>query len=126
MMNPLLNFSGLPRYAEIQAEHVTPAIDQLLAECRATVSRLLADSSMPTWNNSVQPLADSHERLARSWGQVSHLNAVMNSAALREAYNFNLPKISQYHAEISQNIALFAQVKVIHDGAEFTTLNLAR
>ena len=126
MMNPLLNFSGLPRYAEIQAAHVTPAIDQLLAECRATVSRLLADSSMPTWDNSVQPLADSHERLARSWGQVSHLNAVMNSAALREAYNSNLPKISQYHAEISQNIALFAKVKAIHDGAEFATLNPAR
>ena len=28
--NPLLDFSGLPRFAEIRPEHVTPAVDSLL------------------------------------------------------------------------------------------------
>ena len=36
--NPLLDFSGLPRFAELKPEHVTPAVDQLLAEGRATVA----------------------------------------------------------------------------------------
>ena len=125
-MNPLLDFTGLPRFAEIRPEHITPAADQLLAESRALTSNLLTDTSVPTWDNFVQPLADSNERLARAWGQVSHLNAVMNAPPLREAYNANLPKITQYYAEMAQNIALFDKVKAIHTGAEFATLSAAR
>ena len=35
--NPLLDFSGLPRFTEITPEHVGPAIDQLLVEAEAAV-----------------------------------------------------------------------------------------
>ena len=34
----------------------------------------------------MQPLADALDRLDQSWGNVSHLNAVLNSPELREAY----------------------------------------
>jgi oligopeptidase A len=34
-MNPLLDFSGLPRFAEITTEHVTPAVEEQLARNRA-------------------------------------------------------------------------------------------
>ena len=125
-MNPLLNFSGLPRFEEIRSKHVAPALDQLLAENRERCQRLLADVAAPTWDNFIQPLADANERLSRSWGQVSHLNAVMNSAPLREVYNANLPKITQYYAELAQNLALFQKVKAIHSSSEFATLSAAR
>ncbi|MBK8569087.1 MAG: M3 family metallopeptidase [Nitrosomonadales bacterium] len=125
-MNPLLNFSGLPRFEEIRSKHVAPALDQLLAENRERCQRLLADVAAPTWDNFIQPLADANERLSRSWGQVSHLNAVMNSTPLREVYNANLPKITQYYAELAQNLALFQKVKAIHSSAEFATLSAAR
>ena len=52
----------------------------------------------------MQPLDDANERLSRAWGQVGHLNAVMNSPELREVYNANLPKITQYYAELGQNL----------------------
>ncbi len=39
MNNPLLDFSGLPRFDAIAPEHVAPAIDQLLAEAEAAVAR---------------------------------------------------------------------------------------
>ena len=125
-MNPLLDFTGLPRFAEFKPEHVAPAVEQLLVENRALVSRLLSDPAPPTWNNFMQPLDDANERLSRAWGQVGHLNAVMNSPALREVYNANLPKITQYYAELGQNLALFNKVKAIRDGAEFATLGMAR
>ena len=38
-MNPLLDFSGLPRFGEIGPEHVTPAVDALLEENRALLER---------------------------------------------------------------------------------------
>ncbi|TXT27255.1 MAG: oligopeptidase A [Gallionellaceae bacterium] len=125
-MNPLLDFSGLPRFSEIRTEHVSPAAEQLLMENRALVASLLHDAATPSWDNFMQPLADANERLSRTWGQVGHLNAVMNAAALREAYNANLPKITQYYAELGQNLGLFNKVKAIRDGAEFAGLSTAR
>jgi len=125
-MNPLLDFSGLPRFAEIKPEHVAPAVEQLLAENRALVARVLADAAAPTWESFMQPLDDANERLSRAWGQVGHLNAVMNSPELREVYNANLPKITQYYAELGQNLDLFNKVKAIRNGPEFSALSAAR
>lgn len=124
--NPLLDFSGLPRFSEIQPEHVTPAVDILLQHNRDVVVRLLADTAAPTWENFVHPLDDANEQMSRAWGQVSHLNAVMNSAELREVYNANLPKITQYYAELGQNLALFAKYKALRASKEFAGLNAAR
>ena len=45
-MNPLLDFSGLPRFSDFRPEHVTPAIDQLLAENRALVARLAPEDAL--------------------------------------------------------------------------------
>ena len=125
-MNPLLDFSGLPRFADILPEHVAPAIDQLLADSRALIAQLLAVTTPPTWQNFVVPMEDAHERLSRAWGPVGHLNAVMNSPELREVYNANLPKMTQYYAELGQNLALFDKFKALKNSSEFNTLSAAR
>ncbi len=125
-MNPLLDFSGLPRFAEIKPEHVAPAIEQLLAENRALIARLLSDSVPPTWQDFIVPMENANERLSRAWGPVGHLNAVMNSPELREVYNATLPKITQYYAELGQNLALFDKFKALHDSTEFAGLSAAR
>ena len=125
-MNPLLDFSGLPRFAEIKPEHVAPAIEQLLDDNRALITRLLADDSLPTWDAFVRPMEDANERLGRAWGPVGHLNAVMNSPELRDAYNSTLPKITAYYAELGQNLALFQKFKALRNSAEFAGLSAAR
>jgi oligopeptidase A len=125
-MNPLLDFSGLPRFAEFQPAFVTPAVDQLLAENRALVERIAADPAEPDWDGFAQPLDDANERLYRAWGQVSHMNAVMNSPALREVYNANLPKISQYGTEISQHEGLYRKYRALRSGPVFATLSRTR
>ncbi|MES2000066.1 MAG: M3 family metallopeptidase [Pseudomonadota bacterium] len=125
-MNPLLDFSALPRFSQIKPEHVIPAIDQLLAENKALVDALAAAADAPTWSTFVQPMEDANERLSRAWGPVSHLNSVMNSAELREAYNACLPKITQYYAEMSQNLALFAKFKALKASAGYMLLNPAQ
>jgi oligopeptidase A len=125
-MNPLLDFTGLPRFAEIKPEHVAPAIEQLLAENRVLIARLLSDSAQPTWQNFVAPMEDANERVSRAWGPVGHLNAVMNSPELREVYNATLPRITQYYAELGQNLALFIKFKALHNSTEFAGLSAAR
>lgn len=126
MSNPLLDFSGLPRFAEIKDEHITPAIEVLLNENRAVVGKVRGDDHPPTWQNFVQPMVDASERLSRAWGQVSHLNAVMNSPQLREIYNQNLPLITQFYAELSQDFLLFEKFKQLRGSGEFDQLTPAR
>jgi oligopeptidase A len=123
-MNPLLDFSGLPRFNEIKPQHVGPAIDELLAAARRAVQQAIG--ARPTWEAFVVPLEDANERLGRAWSQVSHLHAVMDNPALREAYNASLPKVSQYWTELGQNLRLFQKYKELRRSAEFPTLSDAR
>jgi len=125
-MNPLLDFSGLPRFNEFKPEFVSSAVDQLLAENRVLVARLGADPVAPGWDNFVAPLADCHERLNRAWGQVGHMNSVMNSPELREAYNSNLPKLTQYYTELGQNQALYEKYRALHASPGFAQLSTAQ
>jgi len=112
-MNPLLDFSDLPRFTDIRPGHIAPAIDQLIAEGRAAIERLGAQDGPPTWESFVEPLDDANERLARAWSQVAHLNLVLNTPELREAYNAALPKVTQFFAEQGQDPRLHAAFKAL-------------
>jgi oligopeptidase A len=125
-MNPLLDFSGLPRFAEFNTEFVTPALDQLLAENRALVESLKNQDAPPDWENFIAPLDDGNERLRRAWGQVAHMNAVMNSPRLRDVYNANLPRITQYFSELAQDEALYRRYKALRASDAFLRLTRAQ
>jgi oligopeptidase A len=125
-MNPLLDFSGLPRFADFTPALVTPAVEGLLAENRALIERISAPGVPATWRDFVQPLEEANERLHRAWGVVGHLNAVMNSPELREAYNANLPRITQYYTELGQHPGLYAQFKALKNGPGFGGLTPAQ
>ena len=125
-MNPLLDFSGLPRFDAFKPEYVTPAVDELLAASRTVLERLAAPGTAPTWENFVAPLQDATEKLNRAWGQVGHMNAVMNSPELREVYNANLPKVTQFYTELGQNQRLFEKFKQLDASPEMTRLTRAQ
>src|SRR5438552_3650638 len=123
-LNPLVDLSGLPRFTDLKPGHVAPAVDQLLAEGRATIERVTG--APVTWESFVAPLEDANERIGRAWGQVSHLHAVLDSPELRDVYNANLPKITQYWTELGQNQALFGKYRALAASAQFAALSKAR
>jgi oligopeptidase A len=120
--NPLLDFSGLPRFANIAPEHVTPAVDALISEARATIEHVATNKDEPTWDNFVAPLSDAVDRLGRAWGQVGHLNAVVNTPALREAHNLNLPKITDFYSDFGLDERLFARYRALSAAPGFAAL----
>ncbi len=111
--NPLIDYPNLPPFALIRPEHITPAVERTIADARVVVERLLADPATPDWEHFVEPLNAATERIGRVWGPVSHLNSVVNTPELREAYNSNLPKISAFFTELGQNLALFEKYKAL-------------
>ncbi|WAK01815.1 oligopeptidase A [Methylobacter sp. YRD-M1] len=126
MSNPLLQNSALPLFSQIKPEHVEPAIDQLLAEARAVVEQHLQATTEYTWENLVEPIEDAEDRLSKAWSPVSHMNSVVNSDALREAYNACLPKLSEYSTEMGQNERLFNAYRFIAGSDTYAALDTAQ
>ncbi|MGB5211554.1 MAG: M3 family metallopeptidase [Gammaproteobacteria bacterium] len=114
MHNPLLDLTDLPRFGDIRPEHVEPAIDRVLKDNRTALAALL-EQSAAGWEQVIEPLETMSHRLGRIWAPVGHLNSVVNSEGLREAYNRCLPKLSEYSTELGQNEALFQAYTALAD-----------
>ncbi len=126
MSNPLLHFSGLPKFNEITAAHVSPALDSLLNEGRTLIETLATSTIAPTWQNFAMQLESMDEKISRAWSQVGHMNAVVNSPELREAYNENLAKLTDFYSDLAQDERLYTKYKAIHASTGFKTLNQAQ
>jgi oligopeptidase A len=124
--NALLDFAGLPRFADFSPSLVGPAIDELLTQARESVEAASRASTPATWEGFVAPLEDATERLSRAWGVVGHLNGVADTPELRAAYNENLPKITQFWTELGQNRALYEKYRALRESADYATLSAAR
>src|SRR6201997_14235 len=114
MDNPLLGQDPLPRFVQIRPEHVEPAVRELLERNRARIGEL-ASLPEPTFANVVEPLEELAHRVSRTWSPVSHLNAVLNSDALRSGYNACLPLLSAYQTDLAQSEPLFRAYRTIAD-----------
>lgn len=125
MQNPLLNFDQLPKFNSIQVEHIIPALEQVLEDCRAEIAKLESLETV-NWRNFAQVMEDLDEKVSRVWSPVSHLNAVQDSDALREAYQHGIGLLTQYHSELGQNLALYKQFKKLRQSSEFETFGAAQ
>ncbi len=126
MSNPLLEMEGLPPFRHILPEHVEPAIDEVLVQNRSTLKRLLEQENPFSWDTLVQPLEEMDDWLGRIWSPVSHMNSVVNSEPLREAYNACLPKLADYSTEMGQNRQLYEAFKSIADSSGYSVMGPAQ
>jgi oligopeptidase A len=124
--NPLLHFSGLPKFNEITPEHVSPALDTLLGEGKQLIDALATSKEAPSWHGFALKLEDLDEKISRAWSQVGHMNAVVNSPELREAYNANLAKLTDFYSDLAQDERLYTKYRAIQTSAEFKSLNQAQ
>ncbi|MGD8177294.1 oligopeptidase A [Marinimicrobium sp. ARAG 43.8] len=126
MTNPLLDTHELPPFSAIEPEHVEPAIRQLIDENRAHREQLLENLGQPTWENLVLPLETEDDRLEQAWSPVSHLNAVRNNEALRNAYNASVALLTEYGTEVSQDRRLYDAYQALADSPEYDDLSQAQ
>jgi len=118
--NPLLDTSTLPRFAEMQVEHIVPALDQALNKNRETLAEILK-TDPKSWGQLIPPLEQMEEELGRVFSPVSHLNSVANTAEWQAAYNDCLPKLSEYSSEMGQNTALCEAFKAVKSNPDFAS-----
>jgi oligopeptidase A len=100
-MNPLLEVKFQIPFDQIQAEHVEPAIDALLAQATAAVEKAVAAPDL------LDALDNLTEPLDYAIGVVRHLESVATTPALRAAFNAVQPKTSAFYSSIPLNQSLW-------------------
>lgn len=122
MMNPVLYRESLPLFDRIEPDHVSPAIESVLNEANTLIHSLKEMNAPTSWNNFVEPIEIISEKISRAWGQIEHLNAVINSDSLRKAYNDNLIKLTEFYTNLSQDESLYKKYQSLKDSEVFKSL----
>ena len=123
--NPLLAQDGPPDFAAIRPEHVTPALDRLLADAEAALERAVGPQVPADWDALAVVLDVAVERLTVAWGHVSHLQSVVDTPDLRAAHTENLPRVIEFSTRLGADARLFAKYKAVK-AAQHEQLNPAR
>ena len=122
MFNPVLYREGLPLFDQIKPDHISPAIESILKEANTLIHSLREMSTPPSWDNFVEPIEMISEKISRAWGQIEHLNAVVNSENLRKAYNDNLIKLTEFYTNLSQDESLYKKYQSLKNSETFNSL----
>lgn len=113
----------LPAFSQLTPENIKTAMRQIIAESRAEIDSLLAATNQFNWDNLVTPLEEINDRLSKAWSPVSHMNSVVSTDELRQAYNEILPELSQYWTEMGQHQKLYQAFRQIAESSEFNNLS---
>ncbi|WP_346838309.1 M3 family metallopeptidase [Microbulbifer sp. SAOS-129_SWC] len=122
MSNPLLNLPLLPAFDQLQPQQVGPAIESLIAECRAVLAEGLES---PGWDSTLAPLEQAQDYLNRAFSPVSHLNSVL-SGPWREPYEAALAQVTAYWTELGQNRDLYRVYQQLAAAPDFADWPQAR
>ena len=116
----------LPEFSQIQPKQIKAAIEKSIGQCKKIITQVLADNSTYTWQNLVEPLDAADDVLGKLWSPVSHMNSVVSSDELREAYEACLPLLSEYGTFVGQHQGLYEAYQQLAQSNEYSTLNTAQ
>ncbi|QHQ53159.1 oligopeptidase A [Aeromonas media] len=126
MTNPLLTMDSLPPFSQIQPDQVQAAVTQAIADCKQKIEDVLTQRDPHTWDSLIAPLEEVNDRLSRIWSPVSHLNAVLNSEALRAAHDACLPLLSEFQTYVGQHEGLYQAYLTLSESDDFPLLSGAQ
>ncbi len=112
-INPLLMQHEPRDYAAVRPEHVTPALDRLLADADAALERAVGPD-VPADYDAISAVLDvAVERLFVAWGTVNHLQAVADTPTLRAAHAENQPRVIAFSTRLASDPRLYAKYKAV-------------
>lgn len=124
MSNLLASFTGLPPFSAITAAMVKPAVEAALADCRQTVEDVVTQPV--SWQSLIAVIEESADRLEQIWSPVSHLNAVLSSTELRDAYESCLPLLSDFSTWLGQHEGLYQAYLTLSQSPAYQDLSKAQ
>lgn len=123
MSNPLLSSFALPPFSSIKPEHVKPAVEKAIVDCKTLIEKVLTENTTFTWENLVEPIDEIDDVLGKLWSPVSHMNSVLSSDELREAYESCLPLLSEYGTFVGQHKGLYQAYQQLANSDDFNAIS---
>ena len=111
MRNPLIQLGFEIPFDQIEAAHVEPAVDALLASAQAAVDAIAESDEPRTYANTLGALEEATELLERAMTVVDHLESVATTEGLRADYNATRPMVSAFWSELAMNDGLYQAVR---------------
>src|SRR5205085_7229318 len=112
-------------FDRIKAEHIEPAVKELLTGARARLDALGSNSSPKPlqFDATLMELDSMTDRLDYAMGVVRHLESVATYPELRAAYNAVQPDVSAFYTGIPLHQGLWRGIKAYADSGEVTALS---
>lgn len=127
MKNPLLEefqtkYNSAP-FDLIKEEHFRPAFEELIRQAEAEIETIVENSEEPTFQNVIEALAFSGEKLDRVSSIFFNLNSAETNDEIQKIAQEVSPLLTEFSAKISQNEALFQKIKKVYDEKDRYNLN---
>ncbi len=127
MQNPLLQTFNSPYHSapfnEIKEEYFLPAIQELIKVSEQEIETIVENKAEPTFENVIEALAFSSEKLEIVSGIFFNLNSAETNDEIQKIAQEVSPLLTEFSAKISQNLALFEKIKKVFDEKEKYDLN---
>lgn len=127
MQNPLLqNFStkyNSAPFHDFKEEHFLPAFQELIKISEKEIDAIVEDPAAPTFENVIEALAFSGEKLDVVSSIFFNLNSAETNDEIQKIAQEVSPILTEFSAKISQNEKLFGKIKKVYDEREKYNLN---
>lgn len=125
-INPLLESwpgpHATPAFDRIHNEHYMPAFQQALAEARAEVEAIVANTDEPTFANTIEALEFSGRRLDDLCNLFFNLNEACTDDEMQRIALEVSPLLTAFSNDVSLNPALFDRVRKVYEKRADLTL----
>ncbi|TXF77480.1 M3 family metallopeptidase [Chryseobacterium sp.] len=119
MQNPLLQSFDTPHHSapfnEIKEEHFLPAFQELVKISEKEIDEIATNPAAPTFENVIEALAYSGEKLDVVSGIFFNLNSAETNDEIQKIAQEVSPLLTEFSAKISQNTKLFEKIKKVYD-----------
>ena len=123
-MHPFLAPEFHIRWSTLVPEAVEPDICHALELAKANIEVICSqDPATASYSSTFLAFEKASEVLNRGWGRLSHLDAVSDNPAQREALGKMLPAVTNFESSLALNDRLWKIIKAVGESAEIGTLS---
>lgn len=122
-MNPLLQSYNTAPFSKIENKHFLPAITKLIEETKAEIDAITSNSDAPTFENTIEALEFSGEKLDRATSIFFNLNSAETNDEIQKLAQEISPMLTEFGNDMLLNEALFERVKAVYNQKDTLDLN---
>ena len=109
--NPLLTYQFNIPFDSIRAEHIEPAMEDLISHSKQALAVIINEKQPRSWENTMARFDTATEAIDRGITIVRHIESVATTPEIRAAVNKVQPFVSAFYSSILLNAELFSALK---------------